>query len=755
MTSQPPPNTTDIPEYVKPFTFHGLALSVKATSSTGACPFCDEQKFSVKNDTGQFICGGCHARGNASSFVRYLWEQSSPTGPSLDRLAAERECTLATLQHFGARASLINGVALLPIYNHEPTPKLVNLYRVTYFMEEGKQKIKPQSTPGLNVYLYGAQHLKESTKRVWLVEGPWKTHAWTEVLQSLRAVNPGDNGDLPIRRTTNIAESLARDTIVLGVNGVRSFKKDYKDFLGNREVFIAYDNDHPKTLKTGKTEINGYEWSLKTASIISSPKKKLLAWGKAGYNPDYPSGYDLRDLRRDKGAAAAYLSATAAMISPPKEEKADPTAVVHLDGIECVSFEALAKVYEEAIYVPRLVRMTLAISLAVNLSTEARNNHLWFRILGPPGVGKSTIAEAMTAAAEYCYAFSLTSGFHSGWVDPSKPGEDASHIPQMNGKTVICKDADTIVQSPNCHRVMSELRDIYDSVTRAKYRNFKDSEYSNLRITFLLCGTDVLKSMNDSMLGERFLNCEIYEEGHDRAYVDRAIDNEIDELRATFQPTDEGELAPEQMLKIKQYTIGYLQYLHKNRHKLPFPDITKEQKRKFESVATLLSYARARTPKEADEIRYRSRKELGTRLGKQFTRLAVCLTMVLNKSEVDDEIMGYLTKVLEDTSEGHHYEVIKYLAENEEADGGKTYAQIARALGIADSNIRRILAELQTFKIVKRDDRDNRSGVGGRNLHTWIVTPDIAELYSNVYPNSRNPYYAPPPRRIPLNRNRE
>jgi len=728
--------TEKVPKFVEPYLSLGLDLTVREAGSSGLCPFCSERKFSVKNETGQFICGGCKCKGNAHSFCKFLWENSAEEGDALDELAAAREVKVSTLKRFGARISLLTGKPILPLHNGDGT--LVNLLRVETITKDGQPKIRPFAVTGLTTWPYGLQHLTEQIKTVWLVEGPWKVHSWWEVLSGLR-----DVGDGTYRRTANPANSLAATTAVVGILGVRAFKSDWGKLFGDRDIITAFDNDHPD--KEGK--LDGYEWSMKTASKLQGKgTRQVLVWGKEGYLADRADGFDLRDLRRQCGDSQAVTvafdmlqkptqsspkkAATPGASSKPAKEETPP-----IEPIECTSFEQLCEVYAESLYFPKIFRQTLAISLAVVVSTAAPNNHLWLRIIGPPSVGKSVIAEALTTAREWCRAFSMTTGFHSGYIDPSSRGTDNSVIPQMNNMTNICKDADTMIQNPAMKRIMSELRDIYDGVSRAQFRTSAEvKEYNDLKLTFILCGTDILRSMNDTMLGERFLDCEIYDEAHEDEYAKIATKNEWDVMERTFGTTEE-VLLPSQMMKINQYTYGYIKYLKERcRGGLPFPSADQATKDRVEAMGKLLAYGRARQYSD-EEATFRVRKEGPPRLAKQFVRLTATVGLILNKSTVDAEVVEHSMKVLNDTARGYHYSILTYLAKHMSSsdDCGQSYQQIAYDLGIPDSMVRRVVKELQSFQVVERNDRNNNSGVGGRNSHNWIVTPKIAELYEMVY----------------------
>jgi hypothetical protein len=713
----------------------GLDLTPKETKATGECPFCDKNTFSVDNETSKFICGRCKVSGNLQTFVRELYERS-PVEPNdlVRQLAVRREIQPSTLRAFGVRPSLIDGKPLIPLFNSED--KLVNvMYEAEIETSKGK-KLRPICIEGLGIHLIGYQRFDANIRRVWIVEGPWKVFAWQELLNSLKAVKR--NGSIVYVPTDNPDVSLGRDTIVVGVIGVRSYNERWADLFPNREVIIAFDNDAPKQQDgNGKVYSSGWEWALRTATKITSPKKRLLCWGKGGYDETLADSYDLRNLRKDKGDAEAYVYARKHLIEPPSNAAAaevDPG----IEPAECRTFKELEEIYKEVIYFPKPVRQTLATTLAVILSTEARDDHLWFRIIGPPGSGKSTIAEACSAAQEYVYPVSKVKGFHSGYVLPGqRRNKDNSLIPLINGKTVFWKDADTLISSSNRDEIMAELRDLYDSTARTSFRNGVHNSYQDLRITFILSGTQVLRGLNDSMLGERFLDIEIFEEGDTREYVKRAFKNGLDELRSVFSPPPEGEaddsVAPTKMRKLKEYTYGYLKHLKENHRRLGFDfNLPKEIENRIEQMAVLLSFVRARPPKakKNEEATYKTRQELATRLTKQFLRHAVCLAMVYNKTSIDKDVQEDCLKVMENTAEGYHFDLLKLLRKYPD---GASVETLCRHLALPRATTDKIIADMQHFKVIQRNDRPNGSGIGGRDRHHWLLTRPMEQLFNAIY----------------------
>ena len=135
-----------------------------------------------------------------------------------------------------------------------------------------------------------------------------------------------------------------------------------------------------------------------------------------------------------------------------------------------------------------------------------------------------------------------------------------------------------------------------------------------------------------------------------------------------------------------------------------------------------------------EDFDYRPRKELATRLVAQFTKLAVSIAIVLGKPSIDKEVLRLLRKVVLDTAHGYQLEIIEALYRQK---GGLSYSQLSTVLDIPETTVRRILARMQTSKIVTRKSTPHKIGQRGRNSHIWQLTKEMQSLSSSVWSKKR------------------
>ncbi len=723
------------PEKLKPFIFHGVPLDWNTKEAHGDCAICGKEgHFFIKTATGQFDCKRCGEKGNIFGFLQALWDVSfkSTTDKDLGPISKERGIPISELRAWGLAKSILTGEWLLPAYNIKS--KLANLYRIV--QEDGKWKA--YSTPTCKLHPFGIHALNKNHKTLWVAEGPWDGMAWRHALSQIKEKAGGG-----YIKTTNVKDSLAATEGVLAVPGAGTFSLDWLAYFQDRDTFLCFDNDHPRKTPAGNIIKPGWDGMKRIAKLVRESGTQpetlhRLTWGPKGYDQDRPDGYDLRDLLKDQGPVNALVEAhsllkpvklVSAAIAESGEEVEES-----LEPLPRSTFAELLKDFRSNLHFTPQLEDTLAVMLAVVISTTLKGDQLWLRVIGPPGSGKTTLAECISASTEYAYARSIITGFHSGMAGTGKnKKKDAGLIPRINGKTFIIKDADTLLSSPNKDRILGEMRDLYDGKSSNAYRNFQSRSYHNIQTTFILCGTDELRSLNRAFLGDRFLDCEILGSESTKPYLDRAVDNTyanvVGSMLALGKEEDEDNEAKDgdKFRHLKRATIGLIRHFKETLATIPPPSFPPKNAETLKALGQLLSYMRAKVRREGDVLAYRPRVELATRLVSQLVKLAVCLAIVRGKQSIDGEILRILRKVTLDTATGFTLEITGLLHANRQ---GLSASQIGHAISLSETSVKRNLADMLELGIARRVSKPNRSGIRGRHNHLWIITDTVRDLWS-------------------------
>lgn len=333
-------------------------------------------------------------------------------------------------------------------------------------------------------------------------------------------------------------------------------------------------------------------------------------------------------------------------------------SVEAIEPIACDRFETVLEAWREALQWTKGLEASLTVMLACAMSTNTLGDQLWVKVYGPPSCGKTTLCEALAIALKYVKSVSTFRGFHSGYGDGE---EDHSLISKLPGMTLLTKDGDTLLQSPNLGQILSEGRDAYDTSTRTSYRNRASKDYIGVRFTWILCGTASLRALDKSELGARFLDCVVMD-GIDDDLEDRILMQVANRVERTLT-TDETDTKKEQyepaLKKAMQLTGGYLMWLRTNAAaKLAVMRLSEESKYACTRFGKYVSYMRARPSEMQEET---NERELAARLTSQHTKLAMCTAVVMNRESVDAEVLELVRKVAKDTARGQSADIAKIL----------------------------------------------------------------------------------------------
>lgn len=745
------PKVNTDPDTLRPYIYHGVDLqwSNGAKDAYGTCPFCGgESKFSVMIEKGIGRCVKCNIgtkKGgmNAVSFIRLLLQESLARTSSYQELLDSRGILdPSTFKDWGVAKSVGTGEWIVAGYNLKG--EVITLYK--YVLIDGKYRLLP--TPTMGHALFGLGVYDAAKPETHVYEGPWDGMASYEVLKRSKLTGNG------YMTTTNETLSLLADVNVLAVPGCNVFQEGWSPLFNGKRVSFFYDNDHPKTDPKTKKEVGlqGLLGMQKHARIIESSKTppesiRYLNWGDEGFDATLESGTDVRDILKAAGdTTLARMTALEGLLSrltfAPSEwfsdggknlgKAAEASEGGALKSKPCNNYATLVNAWRKAMKWTPGLEHGLVSCLASVTSTDSVGSQLWLKLIGPASCGKTTIAEGISVAKFYVYAKSTIRGFHSGfkYLDPNTQEEiDISLAELVRGKTLVTKDGDTLIQAPNLGQILAEARDIYDRVARTSYRNGQGKDYENHSMTWILCGTSSLRSIDSSELGERFLDCVIMEEIDDELEDEilwRVVNKADRNLSLRTTGDAQGQYPPE-LMEAMQLTGGYVEYLRENSTDIISTVESPEWAlRRCTRLGKFIAFMRARPSSLQEE---QAERELAARLVEQIHRYAKCTAVVLNRSTMDEEVMQRATKIALDTSRGVTLDIAKRLYESN--DEGLEPKTLSYYTNIEDGKLRSLLKFLRQIGVAE-NFVPAKSYQGITPKPKWRLTAKLHRLYSEV-----------------------
>ncbi len=744
------PKIKTVPEALRPYIFHGVNIEWEdgKKQAVGDCPFCGrEGKLGVSIEDGLWRCLVCGSGsekggGNVYTFLRLLWEQSDKetSNTQYDQLAADRKILLPeTLSLWEICQSVLTKDWLVPGYSHYDG-KINQLY--VYAASAGTNgRRKLLGTAGLPVTMYGVNLYDPARPVVYLCEGPWDAMVLWETLKSAKR---SEGGELAL--TGSEASSLLPSANVLAVPGCGTFLESWAKMFSGKVVYLMYDSDHPRKQGESILPPAGYAGMRKVAKLLGVPGENpreihYLHWGDGGYAKDLPSGYDIRDLLSRGGTIAErvpLLQSLLAMTRPIPDDWIEGRSKgtsshggTEIDCLPCYDWKTLVNAWRKALKWTEGLDRALSVMLACITSTESVGDQLWVKILGPAACGKSTLCEALSINKRYILAKSTIRGFHSGFQISSDRKEDNSLLSLLKNKTLVTKDGDTLLQSPNLSQILSEARDVYDRVSRTHYRNKASKDYEGVSCTWLLCGTSSLRALDSSELGERFLDCVIIED------IDEDMEDEIGwrvanraEREMSFRSDGKMETRDEPaMVEAKRLTGGYIGYLRRNsiegKKLLDQVRCSPEMLRKCQHLAKFVAFMRARPSMRQEE---KSEREMSFRLISQLVRLAKFLAVVMNFKDLNEEVMRRVKRVALDTARGRTLVIAHHLYEA--GDEGLGVGTLAAYTNQTDEKEKSLLRFLRNIGVVSTFKKPMKHGMSSHPK--WRLTDRMRRLYKEV-----------------------
>jgi hypothetical protein len=311
-------------------------------------------------------------------------------------------------------------------------------------------------------------------------------------------------------------------------------------------------------------------------------------------------------------------------------------------------------------------------------------------------------------------------GLSSGYQLDDKGSENLSLVERLHNKTLIINDGDTMINLPNLPQVLSQLRTFYGRNLRTSYKNKMSTDHEGINTTIILSGTNSLRVIDQSELGERFLDCVIME-SIDSDLEDEIVKRIINRTERNIHLESDGKPGTRQepeMTRAMQLTGGYLTYLRENTFELlsqiQFPERAKHECGRLAKFTAMMRARPSQKQEEGDE------REAAFRLASQLSRAALCSTIVFNKQEVDRFVMGRVRRLALDTSRGRTLELVRHLYNEEE--GANSLATLTNQPMKEVQKLLRFLRQIEALKNYRTKNR----GI------CWKLSNLMKSLYEEV-----------------------
>lgn len=611
-----------------------------------------------------------------------------------------------------------------------------------------------RSTPGRETQMLGLAELVKadaarSAASVWVCEGEWDAMAL----------------DWAVRRT-----GLTGEVVVVGVPGAGVFKDAWIPAFSGRDVVLAYDADAAGAAGRAKAwkKLQGTAASLKRVEWPSDVAAE--------------EGFDVRDwitraLRDGRGVAKAVAGLRALCVAgpPPAVESGvagrrddghadvpdgtrgpagsratvdDDRPAPTVDGVSArvgraggggapvprPSSPARARAHLEATFRAHLHLRdvdAIAFCAGVVLAHRLPGDPLWAFVVAPPGGMKSELLMALAEGrgvhtVSTLTAHALVSG--AQWAG----GGDPSLIPRLDGKVLVIKDFTTILSLNQLARdeIFGQLRDAYDGRFEKQYGNGIVRKY-NSRFGILGGVTPVIDTFGNfgSALGERFLRFDLEAgTGHEKR-------GEAERVRRAIGHVEvEGEMRGAMRAAFGAYLESVPDGVET---RVRISDAARER---LIALAMLVARLRGAVPRDRYNPGMMTGSvfhEVGTRVGKQLTKLALGLGMYYADGQ-EWEVAGWgpemeiVRRAARSSVPGLVTRVVDALYGRGVAGGvGQMRTKdVVTLAGSTSPTVSRVLEDLVHLALGTRSIAGGPGG--GGQAYGWALTGNVARMVGDA-----------------------
>lgn len=647
------------------FTRHGFREAATVGNQVkGRCVLCgDPDHFYINGLTHKWDCKKCGKLGSPIAFLREVdvWCQQQLRGMPAVNIAKDRGLHLASLRRGGVGYNPYTGNYTIPLYNLLETDGISDLRT---WQLSGRRGLC--STQGAKLTLWNWRALEKASV-VWLCEGEWDGMAMDEIINDLHF---GTRGECAV-----------------AVPGANTFKPEWSRLFERKVVNVLFDNDPAG--EAGDVRI--YNTIRPLVSEL-----RFLHW-----EDKRPVGWDVRDhytKEHDHNAQGTYASLQSLLRTEPRTPPqtaaagAAPAVMVHdrLDGTG-IPIEQLRACYAKWLHIPPRCHL-LDVIFGTVLANRRGGDPLWMFIVAPPGYMKTEPLISLSDSPRIVTTTSLTpatliSGANFGGGDPSL-------IPRLKGNVLVVKDFTTILNLPSIQRdeIFGILRDAYDGKTEKQFGNGIYRKYEDCTFGLIAGVTPAIEQFSEgcAALGERFLQywtpvpSAIVEQ---RKFLQRAKQNE----------GHERELRADLLMAAKTM-------LTKDYSKEPTPSTSDAIGDKLIDLALLTSRARGVVPRDkyTKDITHRPYHEMGTRMTKQFVKLAIGIAQFRGEKQVSGDTYGIVRNISRDSIPSGVRAVLRAFVM--ECKTSLTPAEVAEIVRLPQTpTIQRILQNMEALNMVSKD----------------------------------------------------
>jgi len=368
------------------------------------------------------------------------------------------------------------------------------------------------------------------------------------------------------------------------------------------------------------------------------------------------------------------------------------------EEIQPYNREQYLKVLSQWLYIKdgQAIDIVMATALTILLPGDP----VWLLLIAPPGSTKTEYLRSFTSDRFY----SLSTLTPQTLISGLKGNKTADLISELDGKILILKDFTSILSKKNEDQtaIFADLREAYDGYLEKSYGSGIGTKRYKSRFGVIAGVTDVIDMYRKvhSLLGERFLKCRI------RTNAEDAINKA-------------GEMAgkEEEMRRVlAEATNGCFAYYASRIKDLEPIIVERDTHQQIKALANITAKLRSEVARDNyHNVLYHPQAEVGTRLTKQFLKLAQGICLFYEHDIVGQEEYKVVLRIAQDSIPRQRLKLVLSILGCEPM----TTQQIGDKATIPTTTTKELLEDLWMLDLIERT---------GENPYYWHLGEGTSNL---------------------------
>ena len=340
------------------------------------------------------------------------------------------------------------------------------------------------------------------------------------------------------------------------------------------------------------------------------------------------------------------------------------------------------------------------IVMATALTILLPGDPVWLLLIAPPGSTKTEYLRSFTNNRVY----SLSTLTPQTLISGLKGNKTADLISELDGKILILKDFTSILSKKNEDQtaIFADLREAYDGYLEKSYGSGTGTKRYKSKFGVIAGVTDVIDMYRKvhSLLGERFLKCRIRTNAEDAINKAGEMAGKEEEMRRVLSEATNGCFA---------------YYASRIRDSEPII-VENNTHQQIKALANITAKLRSEVDRDnCHNVLYHPQAEVGTRLTKQFLKLAQGLCLFYAHDIVGQQEYEVVLRVAQDSIPRQRLKLVLSILGCEPM----TTQQIGDKATIPTTTTKELLEDLWMLDLIKRT---------GENPYYWQLGEGTSNL---------------------------